>query len=151
MFSTWRNWFTLCWMSNHWYCIACSTSTPRPLSIVASEATSVCVWSIWEISSVALAARLPMGTNTKIQINSFTLKRIGCILMLSNVHILWNGHAQGQQTWMWSKISRALCACTLSSHPPRKISGSAPGWWSLSLGACARVTVVVVCICLSPR
>ena len=41
-----------------------STSTPGPLSVVASEAMSV--WSIWEVSSVAPAAKLPVGTNIKI-------------------------------------------------------------------------------------
>ena len=66
-------------MSNHWYCTACSTRLPDPLiSVVASEATHVCVY-YYGLSerSLQLAARLPMGTNTKIQINPLTLKKIG--------------------------------------------------------------------------
>ena len=79
----------------------------------------ICVWSE---RALQLAAGLPMGTNTKIQINPRTLKKIGSASWHSNARI------------------PTKCACarptkvgvvknnyaTRAHSPPCKFSGSAP-------------------------
>ena len=87
MFSIWHNWFILCWMSNHWYCTACRTSTPRPLCVVASEATRVSVYMIYlrDLFSWLLDCQwepiLRCNKSTEVEKDWFSS------LTLSNVHI----------------------------------------------------------------